>query len=163
MKRLQAPLLAPALIIIERKALLPEHEDLEGKGLAQSRGSKGKAIFVCLYAAITMIALFGDSPLDSLRLKLCWLFAQIILYWGMSHKIAQSDRLPSQISTDVLHTATALATVMVVITTPLVVLWWHHMPSAPQVGMIGILKACRWMAVLVLVSNNFAAQGRNIR
>jgi hypothetical protein len=146
----QAPLLPLALTILEkRSASLPEYEHPEGKE-ASSKVDR-RTIFLCLYAVITTITLFRDDSLRGFTLKLCWLFAQIVFYWALSHRVSQLNGIKFDDMVEVWHTATELADWMALITIPLTILWWHHGSSFPHIGLFGFLKACRWIAVLVLV------------
>ncbi len=151
----QAPLLAPGLIIIGRGSeSLPEYESPEGNNTNSK--NKRKNIILCLYAATTTITLFWDHPFRALPLKLCWIFAQAVLYWGLLNRVSQLNGIQFDDRVEVWHTAIELAGRMALITVPLTILWWHHVPSIPQVGIFAILKACRWIAILVLVLEAFS-------
>jgi hypothetical protein len=143
------------LIIIERgSTFLPEYhdvEDLESKEPRPKSGSKKKLMFLCAYAAIIMIALLQGDPLFGFHLKLCWIYAQLVLYWALSNRVSQPTGIKLDTIAEAIQTGVELASVMVVITLPLVILWWNGVSSIPQVGLVGILKACRWISVLVLV------------
>lgn len=155
--------MGPALILIERgSTFLPEYHDLEdpeSKEPSPKTGSKKKLIFLCVYAFVTMIALLRDDPLYGFRLKLCWMFAQLVLYWGLSNRVSQNPGTKSDTVAEAVQTGIELASFMVIITVPLTLLWWHGVPSAAQVGFMGIVKACRWVAVLILVSVLQSANG----
>jgi hypothetical protein len=79
------------------------------------------------------------------------LFAQVILYWGLHNKVFQLNGMKFDDMVEVWHTGTELAECMVVITVPFTIIWWHHNPSIAQAGIGSVLKACRWVALLVLV------------
>lgn len=153
---IQAPLLGPALVVIERATAvsLPGYEVTDTKEQSPITGNKRELGFLGAYALIITVALFRGDPLDGFNLKLCWLFAQIVLYWGLSSRVSHTNSIKSENVDEVLHTALELASCMTVITSPLVLLWWQDVPSVPLVGVIGILKAIRWLAVLYLVSND---------
>ncbi|KAE9368246.1 glycosyltransferase family 90 protein [Stipitochalara longipes BDJ] len=51
---------------------------------------------------------------------------------------------------EVWHTATELAQWMTLMTIPLTILWWNNVPSIAHVGITVLLKASRWIAILVL-------------
>lgn len=101
-----------------------------------------------------MIVLLRGEPLDALPLKVCWLFSQAVLYWGIFNRVPLSNALPGNNIVEALRTATELAHLMVLIMVPLTVIWWHGAPTSPQIYMVSVLKAFRWMAVLVLVNND---------
>lgn len=140
--------------------LLPEYEVTESKIQVISATWRKLPVFLSLQTVITLFALFGDNTLQDFHLKLCWLFAQVVLYWGLSNRISRSTTIRSDGSKEVVHTATEVATGIVFITLPLLVLLWPYFESYRHVAQVVILKACRWSAVLVLVSQHI---GRGLR
>ena len=147
-------MLIPALIIIERaRALLPEQEHSERFRIARGRN----LIFVCLYGATTVAILSLNHPFNGFHLKVCWLFSQIVLYVGLSHRISEWNNVSSNNIEEVVQSAIELASHMLIITGPIAVIWWEGIPSVSGAGIVAILKACRWIAVLTLVSKSFMA------
>lgn len=133
--------------------MLPEQEHSERFRIAGGRNP----IFVCLYGATTVTILSLNHPFDGFHLKLCWLFSQIVLYVGLSRRISEWNKVSSIYIEEVVQSATELASHMLIITGPIAVIWWEGIPSVPEAGVVAILKACRWIAVLTLVSKSFMA------
>lgn len=146
------------MIILEIKGvLLPEFEEAGSKEAVEAKGGgRRHKIFLALYTTISIAALQRNSPLHGVRLQLCWLFSQIIIYFGLFRRVSRSNRIQASRFEEALHTATELATLMVVTTGVLVTLWWKGMPSLLEIGLVGALKACRWMSLLILVNKESA-------
>ena len=137
------------MLIERRNVSLPEYEKPEGRNTTSRFHWKNILLF--LYATITTLALFHEDPLQGLHLKLCWIFAQIVLYWGLSNRISQLNGIKFDDMVDVWNTATELAQWMALMTIPLAILWSNNAPSIPEISMIALLKASRWIAILILV------------
>ena len=138
--------------MIERaSASFPGYEHPGNEKPSPKSGSKKKIIVLCLYSVITMTGLSRANTLDGLRLRLCWLFAQLVLYWGLFQRVSQSDGLKSGAVAETFKTATELSSFLVLIMIPLASLWWHQIASVSVLGMISALKASRWISVLILV------------
>ncbi len=155
---LQAPLLPLALIMIERRGgLLPEYEQPEGENTNWNWYINRNNIILGVYVAITTITLFRDDPFPDFQLKLCWIFAQVVLYWGLLRRGSKLNGIKFDDMVEVWHTATELAGWVALVTTSLAILGSHHISSIPQIGIFGVLKAGRWIAVLVLVRHSLSS------
>lgn len=145
-----APLLCPIAIAIEEgRRYLPVYNVAEGEKQALSK-IKFSTLSVYLYAFITTVILLQHDSVHSFRLNVCWLLAQFLLYRTWSQRVSPGTEDKTDNFT-ILHTATELATFVTCVTVPLAVLWWQNVPSIPHVAVVSILKAARWMAVIVLV------------
>lgn len=132
---------------------LPEQEDFETKDVAINSVWRKKTVYVCVYAAITTILMIQGDPLYGLHLKLCWLFAQVVIYWGLFHRQTVSREINrTAILAESIQTTTDLAHYMVFLTAPLVLLWWQSIQISSVVTLVSVLKAVRWVAILHLVS-----------
>lgn len=149
----QAPLLSPFLVILGKDGglLLPQHGKSVIKHQIASTG-RNSIIFLCVFAAVTTTALSQADISYRGSLQLCWLFAQIVLYWGLFDTIPESNSSTQDDFAEAFQTLTELAHLMVMVAAPLTLLWWNDVPVTPQIGLIGSLKAIRWITIFILVS-----------
>lgn len=143
------------MIILESRSalLLPEYKEIAGNEDAVSRtwGKKSK-IFLCLYTVVSIAALLRNNPLDGVRFQLCWILGQAIMYVGLFRRVARLNRLQDENVDESFHTSVELASIMAVGTGVLVLILWQSPPSLPEIGLVGAVKACRWMSLLILVN-----------
>lgn len=92
-----------------------------------------------------------NQPFDGLHLKLAWLFAQVVLYYGLSHRMAKGTSTRLNDIEDVLHTGLEMAPRVIIVLGPMAIIMWNGMPGLNELGIASVLKACRWIAIITLV------------
>jgi len=127
------------------------HDKLGILDFMQKCRSLRKSFVVCMYSiALTVILSWNNSHVE-LRLQICWLFAQSVICYGMSQHLPQVTYTQTNNSIQTLHTVVRLSYTVLLAVVPIVVLFWDAPVSVARLGIVSILKACRWVAVIFLV------------
>jgi hypothetical protein len=102
---------------------------------------------------VTLLGLWQGDLKQALIVQVVWLLAQSVLYYGLFGRVhTPKDTDPSNFL-EALQTVTELSHLMAAVTLPLAVVSWYWFEPDPMSGILGLVKAARWVAIVVLVSS----------
>ena len=151
---LQAPILSILVHVIQNSAnLLPQHEDFKEKEPPSPTRAVAhiKTPHLYVYTLLTIVSLLQAHPFEGAHLEICWLLAQATLYYGLFNRISRTSSVRTDNLAETITTLGELSYFMVPISVSFVFLKWDDLSFAPEVALVAVLKACRMLAIFVLV------------